>query len=62
MRASSEQGEGRPRTFGTSQTNVTGTYGEKQKASGRSLAREEVVSDPNMLLKNKNKKHNPARG
>jgi hypothetical protein len=42
--------------------NVTGTYGEKQNASGRSLAREEVASHPNVLLKNKNKKHNPARG
>jgi hypothetical protein len=42
--------------------NVTGMYGEKQKASGRSLAREEVVAQPIMLLKNKNKKNNPARG
>jgi hypothetical protein len=50
------------RSLVVTQQNVTGTPGEKQKASGRILKRGEVVAHHNMWLKNKNKKHDRARG
>jgi hypothetical protein len=42
--------------------NVTGTHGDKRKASGRILESGEVVLHLNLLLKNKNINHDPARG
>jgi hypothetical protein len=48
--------------FMATQQNVTGTHGDKRKASGRILERGEVVLHLNLLLKNKNINHDPARG